>query len=175
VIDLEEFGRALSRFRLAAGFQTREQAADATGLERAQVHRHEAGKGGRPQPKTLDKYERAYGLAPGSLAALLDGRQPVTNDVPRGTIRHPITLPRNVRLRENEIERELIDAGATDEQVRDFRQSVRDSPLIAALFRGGAPDRVVSDAELQLYEGVAIGFKAIVEQMLLESREARRR
>lgn len=84
-------------------------------------------------------------------------------------------LPTPARLRQLEIERELVEAGATEQQVSDFRRSVRESPLIGVLFHGGAPNRISEEAAMQLYEGVAIGFKAIVEQLLQEEREAKRR
>lgn len=90
---------------------------------------------------------------------------------------HPVgvDLPRALRLRENEVTRELIEAGATEEQVSDFRRSIRESPVLITFFRRGAPQRLTNDELLQLFDGVAIGFKAIIEQMIREQRESKRR
>ena len=87
----------------------------------------------------------------------------------------PADLPTPARLRQLEIERELIEAGATEQQVSDFRRSVRESPLIGVLFHGGAPNRISAEAAMQLYEGVALGFRRIIEQMLADERAAKRR
>lgn len=89
--------------------------------------------------------------------------------------RESVPLPNRLRLRQNEVERELIEIGATDQEVADFRRSVRDNPLLAALFRGGAPQRLTNEEMLQLFDGVAEGFKAIITQLVKERTEAKRR
>lgn len=169
---------------------SQQQVADAVGVNRVRISAWENNVH-KPSAENLDALAVLFGT---SSRALLSGqpnasvrnenvsRETTAPHRAHQTARAPYvastsaerSFPTAVRLRENQIERELIDAGATDAQVRDFRRSVRESPLIAALFRGGAPDRVVSEAEMQLYEGVATGFKAIVETMIAEARERAR-
>jgi hypothetical protein len=182
-VDLVEFGRQLATFRVAAGFDTQDAAAKAAGIERAQLNRHEAGIGGLPRHSTLQRYEIAYRLPTGSLSGLLAGNpvSRVSENVSRRTydtdesLQRSVSFPNQLRLRQNQVERDLIEIGATDQEVADFRRSVRDNPLLAALFRGGAPQRLTNEEMLQLFDGVAEGFKAIIAQLVKERAEAKRR
>lgn len=178
-VDESQIGRRLKEAREASG-KTQAAVAKEVGIDSVTLSRYE--RGVLPVPRaTLLALSQVYNRP----VEELGGTPLYVGDVPRGTARvaEPpaaidqagAELPRALRLRANEVERELIELGATDEQVRDFHRSVRESPVLMALFRGGAPNRLSNEELLQLFDGVAIGFKAIIEQMVREAREEKRR
>jgi hypothetical protein len=123
VIDLERFGRELSRLRVCAGLKTHDAAARQSGIERATIVRHEKGTGGVPRSETLMRYEDAYGIERGSLTNVLYGvGQAVSQSAPRSApvaSRGTTDALRSLRLVQNDVERELIEAGAAEDRLAE--------------------------------------------------------
>ena len=160
------FGRRLKEAMAAKGLSNADVAA-ALGVHTITVSKWRTGS----QPVESTRVPRLAEVLGVSEAWLLVGDAATASAIPSGSA---ADLPTPARLRQLEIERELIEAGATEQQVNDFRRSVRESPLIGVLFHGGAPNRVSEEAAMQLYEGVALGFRRIIEQMLADENAAKR-
>lgn len=169
MIDLEEFGRQLTIFRLAAGFPTHEAAAEATGVERSRISRHESGTGGKPQRDTLARYESAYHLPAGSLSRVLIGEKvpvpavstafTITAPVEAPVPRHARNLPLAVREYLAELRLRLTKGGAAEEEIDEAMELLR-SPQVFTFYKGGAPSEYNE-------EDVLRGMKAIAEGVII--------
>lgn len=132
-----------------------------------------------PRAETVAVLAKAYGASVNQFFE--ESAQPrLGENVARGTslrLSEPMALdlPRALRMRGNEVERDMIEAGATEQHVRDFWRSVRENPLLIALFSGGAPSNLSNEQMLQIFDGVALGFRRIVEELVRQETEARRR
>lgn len=149
-------GRAWSQDDLAAAVR----------VSRNTVQSWESGT--MPRGAMLERLAKALDTTPDFLLASGEGPSPIQRAYlgsrAPGVVSEPAPdLPTPARLRQHEIERELIEAGASEQQVSDFRRSVRESPLIRELFNGTP---ISEEDALRLYEGVALGFRRIIEQML---------
>ena len=181
MIDLKEFGRQLAIFRLAAGFSTHEAAAEATGIDRARITRHENGSGGKPQRDTLARYEQAYRLAPGALSRVLAGERvpvPATATPPAAVSRsgafdpsvslseggatvprHARNLPLAVREYLAEFRLRLTKADVPEEQIEEAMRLLK-SPDVFSYFKGGRPTEYNE-------EDVLNGMRAIGEDVIV--------
>lgn len=174
MIDLEEFGRQLATYRLAAGFATHEAAAEATGLERSRITRHENGTGGKPQRDTLARYERAYRLPAGSLSRVLAGDRVSEPSAPygdgHGVPRHQRNLPLAVREYLAEFQLRLVKGGATEEEIEEALRLLK-SPDVFSYFKGGRP---VEFNEEDVLNGMrAIGEDVIIPRLKKLGRKVR--
>lgn len=177
-VDLEAFGRRLATFRVGAGFDTQEAAAEATGIERAQLNRHESGTGGLPRHSTLGRYERAYRLAPGLLSMILSGRDVyVSQSVSRGTLQPQssaesleygtsVPLPKRIRERLNAARGELISLDVDEDLVDGLERSFRANAGFSSYFAGGAPSTEETRDLLDLLEGFVANYKAIASRAM---------
>jgi transcriptional regulator with XRE-family HTH domain len=172
------------------------QLARALGVDPMTISRLERGKARLPtamllamaglfglQPAELDpNFEGIpYDPAPASMRPI----QTLTGLRVRASVSEPLTsaapeFSRVIREREKEVELELIRMGANDVEVRGFSQSIRGNPLLVAAFSGGAPTKLSNEQIVQLFDGAASGYKAIVRMLVAEReaegrREARRR
>lgn len=164
--EASQIGSRVKRAREEAGL-TQAQVAQRVGVSVSTYPRWERGEQRIPQTAFI-----ALATILGKpLAYFGKDATRLSETVSRGTSANGTTggdLPRQLRLRENQVERDLIDVGATDVEVRAFSRSVRADPRLAALFSGGAPEHTTADEAMQLFEAVATAYKALVEQLVLE-------
>ena len=97
-----------------------------------------------------------------------DGPDDVAAGARDAPVARPIFFPSKILLRENEIERSLIEAGASEHELEQFRRWVRESSVIRSYFGKPQPDNRKSRQAMQLYEQVAVGFRQVIEHMIAE-------
>lgn len=153
--------RLRTAMRYHPAIRTPEQLALASGISRTTIN--VALKTDAISANTASALARAIGLSELELLGKSIDEHSSTGETLR-----PVFLPQPVLLQENEIERSLIAAGATEHELDLFRRWVRESEVITTHFGKPRQDKRMSRRAVELYERVAGGYKQVIEQIIRE-------